>query len=109
MNMSKQIKKKNTVNLTADDHLQVQKEIESRALELWLAGGCRQTASLHDWLQAEREILEQFIRDRLRRRPFQRETANLRSSRDKLRIRVAPPESCLPPYSQKKLRYEFYL
>jgi DUF2934 family protein len=109
MKMRKQTKMQHAVNLSADDHLRVQKEIERRAHELWLAGGCRQTASLHDWLQAEREIMEQFIRDRFRRRPSQRETANLRSSRDKLRIRFAPAGSCLPPYSQKKLTYEFYL
>jgi post-segregation antitoxin (ccd killing protein) len=60
------------VSLTAEEHLQVQREIERRAHELWHAGGCRQTASLNDWLQAEREIMEKFLQTRFGKRPIYR-------------------------------------
>jgi len=46
---------------TADDHLWVQVEIEKRAHGRWHAGGCRASVALSDWLQAEGEVLEQFI------------------------------------------------
>jgi hypothetical protein len=50
------------VVFTAEQHLGVQEQIESRARELWCMGaGCHGTALSH-WLQAEREVLEQFIR-----------------------------------------------
>lgn len=61
--------------LMGDEHFWVQKEIEKRAYQLWRAGGCRQMDGLNDSggtgtaiedacaarLQAEREILEQFL------------------------------------------------
>ena len=47
---------------TAADHLKVQMEIEERAHELWLAGGSHQDTALDHWLNAEREVLEEFIR-----------------------------------------------
>src|SRR5580700_9803376 len=50
------------VIFTAEEHLKVQEQIERRARELWCAGGCRHGTALNDWLQAEREVLEQFIR-----------------------------------------------
>ena len=46
---------------TVADHLKVQMEIEQRAHELWLAEGSRQDAALENWLNAEREVLEDFI------------------------------------------------
>ena len=46
---------------TVADHLKVQMEIEQRAHELWLAGGSRQDTALDNWLNAEREVLEEFI------------------------------------------------
>ncbi len=49
------------VIFTAREHLGAQEQIERRAHELWCAGGCRHDTALKDWLQAEREILEQFI------------------------------------------------
>jgi hypothetical protein len=49
------------VIFTAGEHREVQQQIERRARELWRAGGCRDGAALSDWLQAEREVLEQFI------------------------------------------------
>ncbi len=48
--------------LTAEGHLRLQEQIERRANELWRAGGYRDGASLSDWLQAEREVLEQRAR-----------------------------------------------
>ena len=56
-------------SLTVAEHLRLQREIEKRAYDLWRAGGCSQTTGLQEWLQAEREILEEFVRARLRRRP----------------------------------------
>jgi hypothetical protein len=47
---------------TAGEHLRVQQQIEQRARELWYAGGRRSGTALNDWLQAELEVLEQFIR-----------------------------------------------
>lgn len=46
---------------TVADHLKVQMGIEQRAHELWLAGGSRQDTALDNWLNAEREVLEDFI------------------------------------------------
>ena len=48
--------------LTAEGHLRLQEQIERRANELWRTGGCRDGTSLNDWLQAEREVLEQRAR-----------------------------------------------
>jgi hypothetical protein len=50
------------VVFTAEEHLRVQQQIERRARALWHAGGCRHDTTLNDWLGAEREVLEQFIR-----------------------------------------------
>lgn len=44
-----------------EEHFKVQQQIERRANELWCAGGCRDGTALNDWLQAEREVVEQFI------------------------------------------------
>src|SRR5271163_2447994 len=44
-----------------EEHCRVQQQIERRANELWCAGGCRHGTALNDWLQAEREVVEQFI------------------------------------------------
>jgi len=53
--------------LTAEGHLRLQEQIERRAHELWRAGGCRDGTGLSDWLQAEREVLEQRARAYQRR------------------------------------------
>jgi hypothetical protein len=53
---------KQMVGFTSGEHLGVQQQIERRARELWCAGGCRHGTALNDWIQAEREVLEQFIR-----------------------------------------------
>jgi hypothetical protein len=53
--------KKRMVGFTSGEHLGVQEQIERRARELWCAGGCRLGTALNDWLQAEREVLEQFM------------------------------------------------
>ena len=44
---------------SGDDPLRLQERIGERAYELWLTGGCRHGNDLGDWLQAEREVLEQ--------------------------------------------------
>jgi hypothetical protein len=55
-----------------EEHLRVQQDTERRAFELWCAGGCRDGTALVDWLQAEREVLEQFIEDYIRRHSWPR-------------------------------------
>jgi len=60
----KQIKRKKIPGFTVADHLKVQEQIEQRAYELWLAGGSRQNGALENWVRAEREVLEDFIRAR---------------------------------------------
>jgi hypothetical protein len=55
------------VVFTAEEHLRVQQQIERRARVLWCAGGCRHGTTLKDWVQAEREVLAQFIRAYSRR------------------------------------------
>jgi len=56
-----QIRKEGAPVFTADDHLWVQAQIEKRAHERWRAGGCREGVAFSDWLQAEDEVLKQFI------------------------------------------------
>jgi hypothetical protein len=56
----KQIKRAKIPVFTVADHLKVQMEIEQRAYELWL-GGSRQDTALDNWLNAEREVLKDFI------------------------------------------------
>src|SRR5579863_972250 len=44
----------------AEEHLRVQREIEQCARDLWRTGGCRPDRTLNDWLEAEREVMEQL-------------------------------------------------
>jgi len=44
-----------------EEHLRAQQQTERRAHELWCARGCRDGTALSDWLQAESEVLEEFI------------------------------------------------
>jgi hypothetical protein len=44
---------------SGDEQLRPEEQIEKRAYELWLTGGCRHGNDLGDWLEAEREVLEQ--------------------------------------------------
>src|SRR5467141_2196308 len=60
MKVRNQRRTNSAAGLTADEHLWLQKEIEKRAHALWRAGGYRQMTGLNDWLQAEREMLEQL-------------------------------------------------
>jgi len=46
---------------TVETHLGVQAQIERRARELWHAGGGKYNTALSDWLQAEREVIAEFI------------------------------------------------
>jgi Protein of unknown function (DUF2934) len=59
-------------HFTIADHLRVQQRSERRAHELWCAGGCRHDTALSDWVQAEREVLEEFIGDYVRRHSLPR-------------------------------------
>jgi hypothetical protein len=55
---------------TIEEHIGVQKQIERRAHEIWCAGRCRDATALSDWIQAERETLEEFIGAYARRQSF---------------------------------------
>lgn len=44
---------------SGDEPRRLQERIGKRAYELWLSGGCRHGHDLGDWLQAEREVLDQ--------------------------------------------------
>jgi hypothetical protein len=74
-----------------EEHLRVQQDTERRAFELWCAGGCRDGTALVDWLQAEREVLEQFIEDYIRRHSWPRRSrpkSSLSFARGKPETRV---------------------
>lgn len=43
---------------SADEQRRLREEIEQRAYALWLAGGCGHGKDVGDWLQADREVLE---------------------------------------------------
>ena len=47
------------IDSSGDEPLRLQERVEKRAYELWLTGGCRHGNDVGDWLQAEREVLEQ--------------------------------------------------
>jgi hypothetical protein len=72
---------KQMVGFTSEEHLGVQEQIERRARELWAVGGCRQGTALNDWLKAEREVLEQFIRVYARRRTLPQSSGQISSDR----------------------------
>jgi hypothetical protein len=63
----KSIKIVKRMAFTAEIHLRVQAQIEQRAHTLWCAGGCQHNNALNDWLQAEREILREFIQSHANR------------------------------------------
>ena len=60
----KQTKRSKIPLFTVAEHLKVQKQIEQRAYERWLSGGSHQDNALDHWLNAEREVLEDFITTR---------------------------------------------
>jgi hypothetical protein len=79
------------VVFTPGEHLGAQQQIERRARELWYAGGCRPGTALNDWLQAEREVLEQFIWTYARRHALQevsRREASVKVARKKPDTRI---------------------
>ena len=97
------------VSLTADEHLWLQKQIEKRAHELWRTGGRRPNATLNDWLQAEREIAEEFFRTRFAQNPNRQEPGDPRKPEDKPGLRFAPAESILKGPHRNRLAYEYFL
>ena len=74
------------VGFTSTDHLGVQEQIERRARELWCAGGCRHGTPLNDWLQAEREVLEQFMQVRTRRHSLTQSSVGVALSKPETQI-----------------------
>ncbi len=77
---------------TVYDHLRVQQQIEERAHELWHAGGCCDQSAMSDWLQAEREVLEQFVLAYALQGPARRE-ASRRPAAD---AKTPRPETSTP-------------
>lgn len=55
---------------TIEEHIGVQQHIERHAHEIWRAGRCRHATALSDWLQAERETVEEFAAAYARRQSF---------------------------------------
>jgi hypothetical protein len=74
------------VGFTSGEHLGVQEQIERRARELWCAGGYRHGTPLNDWLQAEREVLEQFIRVCARQHSLPQSSVGVACSKPETRI-----------------------
>jgi hypothetical protein len=68
------------VIFTAEEHREVQQQIERRARELWCAAGRRRGNASNDWLQAEREVLEQFIWAYARRNALEQSSSQGRRS-----------------------------
>jgi hypothetical protein len=56
--MKSKPQKSNNVTATSWTDANVREQIEKRAHEIWLAGGCRHGEELAHWLQAEREVLK---------------------------------------------------
>lgn len=77
---------KRIVVFTSEEHLRVQEQIERRARELWCAGGRRHGTALNDWLQAEREVLEQFIRICARRHSLPQSAVGVAGSKSETQI-----------------------
>jgi len=78
--------KNQMLGFTSGEHLGVQEQIERRARELWSVGGCRHGTALNDWLQAEREVLEQFIRVCARRHSLPQSSVGVSLSKPEARI-----------------------
>ena len=47
------------IDSSGEEPLRLQERVGKRAYELWLTGGCRHGNDVGDWLQAEREVLDQ--------------------------------------------------
>lgn len=56
--------------ITTDEHLRVQREIEERAKRFWFTNGCTTDSALNNWLKAENEVLAEFVAARMRSRPM---------------------------------------
>jgi hypothetical protein len=54
---------------TIEEHLRVQREIEARAHQFWLAQGCALKSALNCWRKAEDEVLAEFVKKRLQCHP----------------------------------------
>ncbi len=52
--------------ITAEEHLRVQNQIESRAHAIWVSAGCPGGTALGDWIQAEEDMLIEFCRRHMR-------------------------------------------
>src|ERR1700691_1334668 len=77
---------KQMVVFTVEEHLGVQEQIERRACELWCAGGCRHGTALNDWLRAECEVLEQFLRACARRHTLPQSAVGIARNNSETRI-----------------------
>jgi len=57
-------------SFTAAEHLRVQREVETRAHQFWLADGGNPGHALDHWLQAEQEVMAEFAAARSQSRPM---------------------------------------
>ena len=106
MKRSNLIRTKAVASLTANEHLGLQKEIEARAHELWRAGGCRQAASLNDWLLAEREIFEKFLRSRIGSCSSEKKLRKVSEGDARSSLRFSEVRSVLTGINQRSLPYD---
>ncbi len=58
-------------DFSIEEHLRVQREIETRAHRFWQAKGCALKNALNDWLKAEEEVLAEFVKARTQRQQVQ--------------------------------------
>lgn len=57
--------KRRVREFTIAEHLQVQRQIEQRAYNLWLMHGGDDRRAFNHWLKAEAEVLAEFVQARM--------------------------------------------
>ena len=60
--MKSKSQKNNNGTLTSSTKADLREQIEKRAHEIWVAGGCRHGDHVKHWLHAEREVLKELSR-----------------------------------------------
>ena len=93
----KQTKREKIPVFTVTDHLKVQMQIEQRAHELWLSEGAHENTALDNWLNAEREVLEEF---------FQAHKNGPSDERHQKRVGRRTPRSCVERCSKDHMMPE---
>ena len=82
--------------ITIEEHLGVQREIEERAHRFWFAKGCALKNALNDWLMAEEEVLAEFVKARTQRHPAQPVSNETQTKTGASVVGNPPPASFIP-------------